>query len=284
MSDNEYMNLPSPDAMNWDHQNIPMDEETLLDLSTFFGIEPQLCQARLNQYRMVEMAEEWKKADPRSPEEIRKFYQDTELYIWELSKWHASGSYAPYRNRVAQAISRFPTLSHPKVLDFGAGIATASLEFAKSGHDVTIADVPGKTLAYARHRFERRGLKYSVIEVTGNTPELVGEYDIIVSFDVLEHVPEAELVLKKLVGALRVGGAGLIVASFEDQGEHPQHLASNIEHFRSLTWDWALVGSGLRFDTPEILVKASNWWSLPRRLRWKVQSKFPNLPWQFLYR
>ena len=64
MSDDANMSVSCPDAINWDHQSIPVDEETLLDLSTFFGIEPELCQARLDQYRMSEMAEEWKKNNP----------------------------------------------------------------------------------------------------------------------------------------------------------------------------------------------------------------------------
>src|SRR4029077_10962679 len=120
--------------------------ETLLDLSTFWGMEPRLCQARLDEYRMSRMADEWRRVNPQTPVEIRKFYGETELYIWELVKWHADESYDIYRNRVAQAIQLFAPATHPRVLDFGAGIATASLEFARSGYEVTIADVPGRTL------------------------------------------------------------------------------------------------------------------------------------------
>ena len=272
------------ELLHWDRMAIPVDRETLLDLSAFFGIEPRLCQERLDRYSMAEMAEEWRKANPKTAEEMRRFYQETELYIWELSKWHASASYSEYKTRVARAVELFPPTTHPRVLDFGAGIATASLEFARAGYQVTVADVPGKTQSFARHRFNRRGLNCSVVEVTKDIPDLQQEYDIVLSFDVLEHVPDAERILKALVSALRVGGAALIVASFDDGGDHPQHLSSNRERFSRVPWDWALAGYGLRFNSSGIMVKAPAWWAVPRRIRWGLQSSFPSLPWRGLYR
>jgi SAM-dependent methyltransferase len=278
------LNHPPDELLHWDRMAIPVDAGTLRDLSTFFEMELPVCQERLDRYRMSEMAEEWHKANPRTPEDMRHFYQETELYIWELSKWHASRSHDEYKRRVTRAIELFPPTTHPRVLDYGAGIATASLEFAKAGYDVTIADVPGKTQAFAKHRFKRRGLDCSVLEVTKDIPALPREYDIVVSFDVLEHLPDAERVLRLLVSALRVGGAALIVAAFADPGDHPQHLLSNRERFSRVPWEWALAGVGLR-DTPDkILIKASLLWAAPRKLRWSLQSSFPKLPWQFLYR
>ena len=272
------------EALRWDRTAIPVDKETLLDLSTFWGMEPRLCQARLDEYRMSRMADEWRRVNPQTPVEIRKFYEETELYIWELVKWHADESYDIYRNRVAQAIQLFPPATHPRVLDFGAGIATASLEFARSGYEVTIADVPGRTLSFARHRFQRRGSSCSVIEVTNDAPALPREFDVVISFDVLEHIPNAELMLKRLVRSLRVGGVALIVASFHDDGDHPQHLPSNIDRFRTLAWDWALVGAGLRFHPSGLLTRAPVNYSLPRRIRWFLHSRFPSLPWRFVYK
>jgi SAM-dependent methyltransferase len=269
---------------DWDKTAIPVDQETLLDLSTFFGIEPSRCQARLDAYTMLEMAEEWRKAHPKTAEEMRRFYQKTELYIWELSKWHASKSYNEYKDKVARAIELFPATTHPRVLDYGAGIATASLEFAKAGYQVTIADVPGRTQAFAKHRFQRRELNCSVIEVTEDLPNLSDRYDVVISFDVLEHVPDAEKVMKRLVRTLRVGGAALIVAAFNDHGEHPQHLASNIDHFSKFAWDWALVGAGLRFDSSGFLIKAPATYAVPRKVRWFLHTNFPNLPWDGFYR
>jgi len=268
---------------NWDSCRIPVNAETLLDISTFFNLDTESCQTRLDKYRMSEMAEMWNKLDPQSPEQIRRFYQETELYIWELSKWHASESYQIYLNRVAEAIRAFPPSTHPRVLDFGSGIATASIEFAKIGYQVTLADVPGRTLAFAKHRFQRRGLSYSVIEVTNDIPHIPGIFDIVVSFDVLEHIPEAEMVMRRLVQSLRTGGAALIVASFDDHGEHPQHLPSNIDRFRKVPWDWALVGAGLRFEKNGMLVKAPLSYSLPRRVRWLLHSSIPFLPAHFFY-
>ncbi|MGE0132039.1 MAG: class I SAM-dependent methyltransferase [Blastocatellales bacterium] len=268
----------------WDEICIPVDAETLEDLSSFFGTDPQICQARLDQYRLSEMADAWRQADPKTPEQMRQFYQRTELYIWELSKWHASESYCEYKDRVAWAIKNFPPETYPKVLDFGSGIATASLEFAKAGYQVTLADVPGETLAFARHRFRRRGLPCSIVEVTTDIPDLPSGFDVVISFDVLEHVPNAEGVMRRLVRAIRPGGVTIIAACFDDQGEHPQHLESNITRFSKMPWDWALAGAGLQFISSGVLVKAPAWQAIPRKIRWRLHNSLPFLPWKYFYR
>jgi SAM-dependent methyltransferase len=272
------------EAVHWDRGAILTDRETLLDLATFFGMEAALCQARLDEYRMSEMANEWRRVDPKTPTEIRRFYEGTELYIWELCKWHADETYRGYRKRVAQAIELFPRSTHPRVLDFGAGIATASLEFARAGYQVTLADVPGKTLAFAKHRFQRRGLRCSVIEVTEDIPNLPRGFDVVISFDVFEHIPNAEKIMNRLVRSLRVGGAAVIVASFEDHGEHPQHLSGNIARFKRFAWEWALVGAGLRFHPSGLLTRASAGYAVPRKIRWFLHAALPFLPWRLLYR
>ncbi len=274
------------EAIHWDRRAVPVDRDTLLDLATFYEMDTALCQARLDQYRMSELADEWRRVSPKTSREIRRFYEDTELYIWELCKWHADETYSSYRKRVAQAIQLFPPSSHPRVLDFGSGISTASLEFAKAGYQITLADVPGKTLAFAQHRFRRRGLSCSVIEVTEDIPRFPDGFDVVISFDVFEHVPDAERVMKRLVGSLRVGGVALIVASFVDHGDHPQHLASNIARFGRFAWEWALVGAGLRFHASGsgLLTKASAGYAVPRRIRWLLHSRFPSFPWKLLYR
>ncbi len=271
------------DPLHWDRRAVPVDEETLLDLSTFWGMEPSLCQSRVDGYRMSEMADEWRRANPQTSREIRRFYEGTELYIWELVKWHADESYDAYRDRVERAIELFPPATHPKVLDFGAGIATASLEFARAGYQVTIADVPGRTLSFAKHRFQRRSLNCSVIEVTEDVPILPKGFDVLICFDVLEHIPDAERMLKRLVGSLRVGGGALIVVSFQDHGDHPHHLECNIDRFNKFAWDWALAGAGLRSHPPGLLTRARAKYALPRRVRWFLHSRFPGLPWRLLY-
>ena len=108
-------------------------------------------------------------------------------------------------------------------------------------------------------------------------PRLRDTYDIIVSFDVLGTIPNADLILKALAYALRSGGAALINANFDDCGEHPQHLSSNRERFSDLRWDWAVAGSGLRHLSADILIKAPIQWTLPRKLRWDMHRVFPRM-------
>ena len=69
-------------------------KDDLEDLSTFTGMTKDSCLARLRAYSPHELANEWRRASPQTPDEIMSFYASTELYVWELMQWHESGPIA----------------------------------------------------------------------------------------------------------------------------------------------------------------------------------------------
>lgn len=133
---------------------IYLSDDDLEDLSTFTGMSREACRERLRTYSMAEMADAWRRADPKTPEEILEFYRTTDLYIWELMQWHASPSrYGHWRALSDLTRCWPPGAGYRCVLDFGCGVGTDGLYLASAGYDVTLVDVPGPTFEFARHRF-----------------------------------------------------------------------------------------------------------------------------------
>src|SRR5207247_2422781 len=71
-------------------------------------------------------------------------------------QWHAEPGYERYWHAVERLMELCPPAGHARVLDYGCGVGDSALRFARAGYDVTIADVPGRTLDFARAPFARR--------------------------------------------------------------------------------------------------------------------------------
>jgi SAM-dependent methyltransferase len=233
------------ETQHWGQMTIPGD--ALDDLASFTGRSKQECLARLASYTQRELADAWRAARPSTPGEMRAFYAATDAYIWELTLWHASTAYAPYLAAL-EKLARMQGIGH-RALDYGCGIGTAAIRLAERGYGVTIADVPGVTLAYACHRLHRREIPFEAIEISGDEPVLVDRYDAIVCFDVLEHVPEPDRVFRQLDRHLARNGLISVVASFDAQDAHYEgyHLRENYLRWGEGRWGLFLSGKGYRW-------------------------------------
>jgi SAM-dependent methyltransferase len=192
------------------------------------------------------MAREWHDAAPRTPEEIRGFYERTSEYVWELLAWNLSGAYAPYVALIDRVCEAAPRRPRRTVLDHGAGVGSAALAFARRGFDVTIADVPGQTLDFARMRLQHHDVDVEVVEVVDEVPDFgAGLYDAVVSFDVLEHVTRPLDVASALRRALRPDGVAAIVAHFDHRPDtHPHHLPEHVARFAGHRWEMHMRARG----------------------------------------
>ena len=252
------MSIPALESMPG-FEPVLVTGEDIDDLASFTGMSPDRCRDRLRTYSTEEMAQEWRDAEPRSPEAILDFYQSTELYIWALMQWHASVARKPYWDALHRLCELVPNDGPKKVFDFGCGIGTDSLFLASRGYDVMLVDVAGPTLEFARHRFQRRGLKARFVESSSPLPNPPETFDAVVCFDVFEHLPEPLGAAKQLVGALKPGGVLLQQGGFLDEGGHPCHLDEGLRRFGGLRWSIYLAGLGLINDQGYAYLKAGGW-------------------------
>ena len=251
-----------------------LTEEDLDDLASFTGLDRDRCLERVQTYSMQEMTEAWRQADPHTPAQILDFYRTTDLYIWEQMQWHASPARDHHWLALQHLVSRYPAQQgYERVLEFGGGIGTDALYLTSQGYHLTLVDVNGPAFRFAQHRFARRGLDARFVESRSSLPAPQGRYDVVVSFDVFEHLPDPLEAARRLIGCLRDGGVVVQTGGFLDEGHHPCHLEEGVHRFGGLKWDIHLAGLGLRKEGPNVFVKVQGpvrWAQLARYRIWRA--------------
>jgi 2-polyprenyl-3-methyl-5-hydroxy-6-metoxy-1,4-benzoquinol methylase len=94
-----------------------------------------------------------------------------------------------------------------KVLDYGCGVADYALSFGVYGYYITLSDIEGGAVEFAKWRCKKRNLKYDFIPVNASNmyPEF-GQQDIIIAGEVLEHIREPLRTVRAFYNALPSGG------------------------------------------------------------------------------
>ena len=141
-------------------------------------------------------------------EEVKKFWNDRPCNVRHSSKDIGTPEYF---NEVSNKkffvephilhFTDFTSWDGKKVLEIGCGLATAGIEFAKSGADYTGVELSEESLYLAEKRFgvfDQAGVFYS-----GNAEELssfvpVQTYDLIYSFGVIHHSPHPEKIFSEI--------------------------------------------------------------------------------------
>jgi SAM-dependent methyltransferase len=255
------------ESSTWGSASVASSDLTLLARFTRLGEHECLSQLRASEPAAMALA--WEQAAPRTPAEIRAFYSETNDYLWELMAWNSSQAYDFYLARVARLAELFPATSHPRALDYGSGVGTVAIRLAELGYDITLADVPGSTFEFARQRLRARGIRFNTIEIQGDVPSLPMEaWDVIVSFDVLEHVVAPKDVTKALVGALAFGGGATFIASFGGADTYPLHLTPGVAQFADHRWPLFLQSLGMKHLGSDVYLKVDRLGAFLRRLRY----------------
>lgn len=100
-----------------------------------------------------------------------------------------------------------------EILDVGCGVGTVDFYMAKNGANVLGLDISHRGVQIARRNAKSLGVsgrvKFKVMNFPYKVP--VGAYDMVVCTEVLEHLPEDSLAVRKMQKLLKP--KGLIIAS-----------------------------------------------------------------------
>lgn len=167
---------------------------------------------------------EWEKQGPMTEDRIAKFYKQTTNYIYELGEWHLFVDNK--RESDAQLVEDMKKKQPKNILDFGGGVGLMAIPLARAGFDVTLADLDGTSLDFAKFRADRHGDKLKIWKSDVEPMPPDAKYDVILALDVLEHLPKETLhqIVDKLVKLKHAKTEIIISAPFGRTAVHPMHI------------------------------------------------------------
>lgn len=191
-------------------------ESLIQELTEYKGLSKETVQ-QLQEGSKDLLNEEWEKR-----KSVVDFYAETEHYLYDLSLFHSKyGACKPIISTLGFA--RIKGLS--RILDFGAGIGSAGIIFAKDGLEVTLAEVSDLLLGFATWRFKRRNLEAKFINLLKeDLPK--DTFELVISTDVFEHLRDPQGEIEKIHRSMKDGGYLFFDIATEQKDSRLMHIST----------------------------------------------------------
>ena len=173
-------------------------------------------------------AKEWEKVDRDNPKEVEDYYINNNYEIYDHFHWHLN-SRRQFDKQVVEAVKRNYPDKSTEILDYGCSGGQVAYMLAKEGYIVTTLEPNKKCNDFISLRF-RKALDGKMLKIKRLTyplsPQIKNKYDLILCFDVLEHIPDEKFegVINQIKGLKKSGGQMMSTISFGAQDVHPMHF------------------------------------------------------------
>jgi 2-polyprenyl-6-hydroxyphenyl methylase/3-demethylubiquinone-9 3-methyltransferase len=144
--------------------------------------------------------------DPSWQESIKISHHYDEAELWG-SKSDLGYSYA-YENRFKITIDLVTKAASPPamILDLAAAQGNFTLHLAELGYRVVWNDLRAELADYVRQKYEFGHVEYMAGNIFDLPSELVGQFDVILATEIIEHVAHPDAFLQKLASLLKKDG------------------------------------------------------------------------------
>jgi SAM-dependent methyltransferase len=156
---------------------------------------------------------------------VEQFYDETQINIYELMWWHALEEDASPLGYVT-ALQFARRNGCRRLLDFGAGVGSGGILFARNGLEVALADISSPMLHFSEWRCRLRRLSVQLLDL--KVRALAREtFDMISAMDVFEHLVDPASTVEALWKSLKPGG--FLFGRFGDEldEQQPQHIVQD---------------------------------------------------------
>ena len=171
---------------------------------------------------------EWQtQVRPGDRQSIERFYDQSPIHLYELTWWHSlTDDASPLAYVTALRFAR--QRGCHDYLDFGAGVGSGGILFARHGLTVALADISTTLLDFCEWRFGyRRSLPVHVIDL--KFTELPRRtFDLVTAMDVFEHLVDPVETVERVWESLKPGG--FLFGRFDDKPDDHSGGGDSLEH------------------------------------------------------
>ncbi|MBI4064561.1 MAG: class I SAM-dependent methyltransferase [Elusimicrobia bacterium] len=203
-------------------------ESAVAEMAEYLGVSREEALAQCSG-ASGKLSDSWKARNPRTADEITRFYQEENSYIGDLVFERTKPLEFAGRHAVESLLfAREQGLK--RVLDFGSGDGSCGICYAYYGFEAAMADVAGHLLDFIRWRFKKRGLTGRFYHLPQDRiPD--GQFDLVSAFDTFEHLADPKTALREVFRILRPGGFLIANLPFGPTCDHPMHLPHDYREF-----------------------------------------------------
>jgi GT2 family glycosyltransferase/acetyltransferase-like isoleucine patch superfamily enzyme/cytochrome c-type biogenesis protein CcmH/NrfG/glycosyltransferase involved in cell wall biosynthesis len=130
-----------------------------------------------------------------------------------------------------------PMVAGKRVLDVACGAGYGSDMLAETARQVVGGDISSETIAYCRDHYRRDNLSFEVLDIR-NIPYPDQSFEMVNSFETLEHVAEGEKFLQEVTRLLTDDGMFVVSTPLGGPVGNPYHVA----YYQSGTFSSYLLG------------------------------------------
>ncbi|MBI4696118.1 MAG: class I SAM-dependent methyltransferase [Gammaproteobacteria bacterium] len=157
-------------------------------------------------------------------------------------------SYLIHKRAYEEAMRRFAGLA---LCDWGCNTGYGTELLADVARTIKAIDVSPRAVQVARERLAPRGIEVTLYD-GGRSPFADAEFDAVVSFQVIEHVPDIPAYLREIARVLKPGGTAMFTTPNGVLRLHPGQKPWNPHHLREFSA--AELGTALRGVFPHVEV------------------------------
>jgi SAM-dependent methyltransferase len=151
-------------------------------------------------------------------DDLVDFYKTTKSFLYETSVWNRVPLKMRMRNWMRRFLEKRGKGRSLKILSFGDGLGFDSAYLAAAGHRVTYYEISDECVQFAKQVFAINGQQIQIVRSVENLG--AGEFDVVVSLDVLEHVNHPAEYVEMFARWLKPGGWLLSHAPFFFTSHH----------------------------------------------------------------
>lgn len=144
----------------------------------------------------------------------------------------SASRYLIYLFHVATYKFCLPYLRQKKVLDFGCGSGYGTHFVSSECQHITGIDISAGAIEYARQNYSNENLEYLKINNIESEPLPFkdNEFDVVISFQVMEHICQVDKYLSEIRRVLRGGGTLIIATPDRTSRLFPGQRPWNVYH------------------------------------------------------